>query len=196
MGNHVHLLLREGVEPLSQIFRRLGTRYVQWFNRKYERSGHLFQDRYHSDPVEDDRYFLTVILYIYQNPVKAGIYYNAKEYEWCSRRFLGDGDSLIDETALAGVVSVSVIKQREHELIEDKQISGSKAGRRAAFADKEVSIMFRQICGVQSSADFQRLPRDTQKSAVVEVRSVGVPLRQIARITGMSKGLVEYWCKK
>ena len=45
LGNHFHLLLREGTEPISHIFRRLGTRYAQWFNHKYERSGHLFQNR-------------------------------------------------------------------------------------------------------------------------------------------------------
>jgi REP element-mobilizing transposase RayT len=46
MGDHVHLLLKERTETLAQIFRRLGARYVYWYNWKYQRSGHLFQDRF------------------------------------------------------------------------------------------------------------------------------------------------------
>ena len=72
MGNHLHLLIQEGKEPLEQIFKRIGVRHVYWFNWKYKRSGHLFQDRFKSEPVQDDAYFLTVLRYIYQNPVKAG----------------------------------------------------------------------------------------------------------------------------
>lgn len=44
MGNHVHLLIQESGEPLEQILKRLGVRYVYWYNRKYKRSGHLFQE--------------------------------------------------------------------------------------------------------------------------------------------------------
>lgn len=58
MGNHIHLLLKEEKEPLELTFKRLGARYVFWYNWKYKRSGHLFQDRYKSEAVEDDAYFL------------------------------------------------------------------------------------------------------------------------------------------
>ena len=73
MENHLHLLMKEGAEPLSQVFKRIGARYVYWFNLKYERCGHLFQDRFRSEPVETDEYFLMALVYIYQNPVKAGL---------------------------------------------------------------------------------------------------------------------------
>ena len=73
MGNHVHLLMRVGKEPLSTIFRRIASKYVYWFNVKYDRVGHLFQERFKSEPVEDDAYLATVMRYIHNNPVKAGI---------------------------------------------------------------------------------------------------------------------------
>ena len=73
MDNHIHLLLKEGEEPLAQIMRRIGGSYVYWYNHKYERVGNLFQDRFKSEVVEDDTYFLTVLRYIHQNPAKAGI---------------------------------------------------------------------------------------------------------------------------
>ena len=84
MSNHIHLLLKEIQEPIEQIMKRITTRFVYWYNIKYQRSGHLFQDRYKSEPVEDDAYFLTVIRYIHQNPVNAEICKNPKNYSFSS----------------------------------------------------------------------------------------------------------------
>lgn len=72
MGNHVHLLLRTDREPLGVVIKRLGVRYARWFNDKYERVGHVFQGRFRSKPVETDAYLLTVVRYIWGNPVEAG----------------------------------------------------------------------------------------------------------------------------
>ena len=55
MGNHVHLLIKEGREALSRAMKRIGTSYVSWYNWQYNRKGHLFQDRYKSEPVEESR---------------------------------------------------------------------------------------------------------------------------------------------
>ena len=82
MDNHLHLLLMEGKEPLETVMRRIGGSYVLRYNRKYGRVGHLFQDRFKSEPVEDDVYFLTVLRYIFQNTVKAGIVSKNEYYLW------------------------------------------------------------------------------------------------------------------
>ncbi len=58
MGNHIHLLLKVEKENLEQIFKRIGARYVYYYNWKYKRSGHLFQDRFKSEPIDDDSYLL------------------------------------------------------------------------------------------------------------------------------------------
>lgn len=84
MSNHIHLLIKEGAEDLGIVFRRIGAKYVYWYNWKHKRSGHLFQDRYKSEVVENDRYFLTVLRYIHQNPVKAGIEKDITRYPWSS----------------------------------------------------------------------------------------------------------------
>ena len=49
MGNHIHLLIKEGNEDLSNTIRRIGVSYVHWYNWQYDRKGHLFQDRYKAD---------------------------------------------------------------------------------------------------------------------------------------------------
>jgi putative transposase len=84
MGNHIHLLLEEGKEPLKMILKRIGVRNVFWYNWKYKRSGLLFQDRYKSEKVDDDSYFLTVRRYIHQNPVKAGMVKDLSAFKWSS----------------------------------------------------------------------------------------------------------------
>ena len=73
MGNHVHLLIKEKKEPIEQIVKRIGSRFVYWYNVKYQRKGHLFQDRFKSEPVDTQKYFSTVLIYIHRNPIKAGI---------------------------------------------------------------------------------------------------------------------------
>ena len=84
MDNHVHLLLKVGNEPLEQIMRRICGSFVYWYNAKYERIGNLFQDRFKSEVVENDSYFLTVLRYIHQNPLKAGIATSIEHYQWSS----------------------------------------------------------------------------------------------------------------
>jgi len=73
MDNYVHLLLHERDDSVSTAGKRIASRYVYWFNKKHDRNGHLFQGRFKSEVVEDDRYFLTVLRYIHQNPLMAGL---------------------------------------------------------------------------------------------------------------------------
>ena len=84
MSNHIHILIKVEKEDLDLIMKRIAGRYVYWYNWKYYRKGHLFQDRFKSEPIEDDSYFLTVLRYIHQNPVKAGIVKSIDDYLFSS----------------------------------------------------------------------------------------------------------------
>ena len=90
MDNHVHLVVKEGVNGIAKLMRRIGTSYVKYYNQRYNRSGHLFQDRYKSENVETDAYLLTVIRYVHQNPEKAGIC-KSEDYRWSSYTAYLDG---------------------------------------------------------------------------------------------------------
>ncbi|NLT47417.1 MAG: transposase [Clostridiales bacterium] len=81
MTNHVHLLIKEH-EEIGDSIKRIAVRYAAWHRKKYDRTGHLFQNRYLSEPVESDSYLMTVLRYIIQNPVKAGIVGKPEEYLW------------------------------------------------------------------------------------------------------------------
>lgn len=86
MSNHVHLIVDEGEEVISKIMQRINGSYAYYFNKKYQRSGHLFQDRFKSEVIEKDRYLLAAIRYVHNNPIKAGMIKNIEEYRWSSYR--------------------------------------------------------------------------------------------------------------
>jgi REP element-mobilizing transposase RayT len=96
MNNHIHLLIKEGKEELRIVFRRLGAKYVYLYNKKYKRTGHLFQDGYKPEPVNDEKYLLTVLRYIHANPIKAGIANNISKYPWSSNREYLGSDEVCD----------------------------------------------------------------------------------------------------
>jgi hypothetical protein len=73
LPNHFHLLLRTGNLPLARAMRSLLTGYAGTFNRRHRRSGHLFQNRYKSVVVDEERYFLELIRYLHLNPLRAGV---------------------------------------------------------------------------------------------------------------------------
>ena len=84
MNNHVHLLIKEKDEQLSQTMKRINVSYVNYFNQKYQQIGHLFQDRYKSEPIESENYLLAVLSYIHNNPLNAFIVKNLEKYPWSS----------------------------------------------------------------------------------------------------------------
>jgi len=69
--NHFHLAIRTGELPLSRLMRSLLTSFAMYFNRRYKRSGHLFQNRYKSTIIDEERYFIALVRYIHLNPVRA-----------------------------------------------------------------------------------------------------------------------------
>jgi putative transposase len=73
MSNHFHLAVRTGSKPLAHAMRRLLTGYAAFFNTRYARTGHLFQNRYKSIVIDEERYFLGLVRYIHLNPVRAGV---------------------------------------------------------------------------------------------------------------------------
>ncbi|MBN1625369.1 MAG: transposase [Deltaproteobacteria bacterium] len=86
MPNHFHLLLRTGKVPISTIMRRLLTGYSVTFNKRHNRLGHLFQNRYKSILCQEDAYLLELVRYIHLNPLRAGLvsaYKELSRYPYC-----------------------------------------------------------------------------------------------------------------
>lgn len=85
MTNHVHLLLTPAeADACAPMMRDLGNCYVRYFNRKYDRSGTLWEGRFRSCIVESARYLLSCYRYIELNPVRAGMVDHPSQYPWSS----------------------------------------------------------------------------------------------------------------
>ena len=80
MDNHVHLLLKTGVEPPWRFIARVHSIYARYFNKKYNYLGTLFQGRYSAEIIENDTYMLETSRYIHLNPVKARMVETPDEY--------------------------------------------------------------------------------------------------------------------
>jgi putative transposase len=96
MDNHVHLLLREREEPIAKSIKKIAVSYAYYYNHKYQRIGHVFQDRYRSENVEDDSYLLTAVRYIHNNPEKARISLR-ENYKWSSYHYYIEGSHALPE---------------------------------------------------------------------------------------------------
>ncbi|SHJ28430.1 REP element-mobilizing transposase RayT [Geosporobacter subterraneus DSM 17957] len=84
MDNHVHLLINDNGNDISKLMKSINVSYVLYFNRKYKRCGHFFQNRFISELITDDKHLIEVSKYIHNNPVKAGIVQRPKAYKWSS----------------------------------------------------------------------------------------------------------------
>jgi REP element-mobilizing transposase RayT len=90
MSNHYHLLLRTKEPNLSRSIQWLGVSYSVGFNGRHQRSGHLFQGRFKSFLIENDRYLVAMCLYVHGNPLRAGVVASLLEYPWSSYRAYAD----------------------------------------------------------------------------------------------------------
>ena len=190
MSNHIHLLIEPHEEALDMIFKRIGTRYAVWYNRKYQRAGHLFQDRFRSEAVSTNQYYQTVLRYILQNPMKAGLEKHLGEYRWSSYLAYENGKGTITDTQYAidlfggREALVQYLKQDNDDMAMDE---GDHDWR---LRDDVAGQIMEKITQCASASDFQKLDLELQKKYAGEMYRERLSMGQIARLTGMSKTTV------
>ena len=188
MGNHLHLLLQEGPEPLEMIFKRIGARYVYWYNWKYQRTGHLFQDHFKSEPIDDDVYFLAVLRYIYQNPVKAGLCKKPSEYPWSSCRALDSPNTIVDHSKALELLPETELRAFLEAPCEDHFLDVEDQVR---LNDREAADVIKTLCGISTLTDFQQFTADQQAAHIRTIHEKHCSIRQMARLLGIRKGQIE-----
>lgn len=194
MSNHVHLLLKVGQEPLEQLMRRICGSYVYWYNAKYDRVGYLFQGRFKSEVVEDDSYFLTVLRYIHQNPVKAGIVKNTDQYKWSSMgEYMGE-PKLIKTTFALKYFGLEPETARERfsefcSAANDDRCLEAEIKKHSS--DEEARELIRKVCRVESPVDLQGFDKVMRNNFLKELKeNHHLSVRQIERLTGINRGVV------
>lgn len=194
MGNHVHILLKVENETLETIFKRIGGRYVYWYNVKYQRVGHLFQDRFKSEPVEDDAYFLTVLRYIHQNPVKAKLCAKPGDYYFSSY-----ADYLCESKTVDTEFALKMLPKDEYIRFNNEPNSDScldiSSVQKHAVTDDQARDIIEKYAHCRTIVEFQDLEVNKKMRYTKKIHQKGVSIRQICRLTGTSKGMVEKWIK-
>ena len=189
MGNHVHLLIKEGAEPLEQMFKRICGRFVYWYNIKYRRVGHLFQDRFKSEPVDTELYFYTVLRYIHQNPTKAGICKRIEDYAYSSYlEYIGRSD-FVDTDYVLGMTTMEEFVGIHRQIVDRRcmDISDKVVVR---VTDEQARALIRKITKCDNASEFQELDIALRDKCLKELREKGVSIRQLSRLTWISYGVV------
>lgn len=193
MSNHVHLLIKEGNEDLGTVFKRIGSSYVYWYNWKYNRRGHLFQDRYKSEAIEDDGYFLTVIRYIHHNPLKAGITKELSEYRWCSYNEYTTRKNICNVDTGLGIFSndtqkaIGLFKEFSADRIDTHVLEYDDHIR---WSDSEAKAFIKDIASVQNPVEIQSFNKELRDDLIRICKQQGLSIRQIERLTGISFGVI------
>ena len=186
MSNHVHILLEEKLTgDISQIMKRLLTKYARWYNIKYKRSGALIANRYKSKPIEVDEYFLSLIRYIHQNPKKAGIVTEINEYEWSSyNEYINEEQGLADKEFVMQMISKNgfeELHQQEDEsefTVDDKiKLTDDEIRRRII---KKYNLEPKNICNMEKKIRNELLSKLKKEYSI----------RQLERVTGISRGVI------
>ncbi len=193
MNNHVHLLIREREENISEIMKRVGVSYVRYYNGKYERKGPLFEDRFRSEAVNSIEYFMTLLRYIHQNPVKSGLVREVRDYQWSSwSEYEGQsGQTVICDT-------YSVLKRLDAENVyewvtmpvNDDYILDVDSKTNSVITDDELKSYIVGMTGLLTSHDISALTKPERNRIIKDLCNYGASVRQIARVTGVAYGVV------
>lgn len=204
MNNHVHLLMKEGKDSIQRSMKRICVSYAYYFNSKYKRTGHLFQDRFRSEVVEEDTYILAAARYIHNNPVKAGIDVKAEKYKWSSyAEYIGKKgfrEGLVDRGFLLSILSdkeeraVEILKDLTSQTTHDKFIDCEEMGLETSVQKKKPEETIRELLGNKgyNLESFKSCGDKIVRNELIrEIKvSTGVSVRELSRLIGISKDVI------
>ena len=185
--NHTHAVVQVPYERLGAFMKVVLGAYARSFNRRHERTGHLLEGPFHSEPINDDTYLLTVVRYVHQNPLKAGLA-GGLLYPWSSygRYLAGDGSPLV--MGLLGSTDAFV---RFHEapgtLCDGVRPPLPRGTARNAEALIDAA---REALGADPST-VKGVPREQRDASLRLLVETGFSVRQVELVTGVSHATVQ-----
>jgi len=192
MGNHVHLLVRVGGIELSHVMKRLELSYSNYYRSKYDWKGYLFQDRYRSEPINDDSYLLAAVRYIHKNPLEAG----EPITSWTSHNDYLDKSGITETEMVLGMFSSDAEKARSafREFIEasdDDSSSFLGQNNKTHISDKDAIEAILSVGGFSVCSDLCLMEKASRNKAIATLRRQGLSIRQISRLTGIGRNIVQ-----
>ena len=204
MPNHIHLEIKDENQKISHIIQSIATSYASYFNKKYNRVGHLFQNRFKSKNVESPYYMFNLVRYIHQNPVKAGIS-TIDKYTWSSYKeyFASDKikekNKIVDTNEIFAIFSQEQNKEKEEFLKFNKQNIKFKDSQelldydiRNMLTDEEVMDFIQEKLKISNIQDIQKYSKKYRDEIIREIKKIdGTNLIQISRVLGINVRIIE-----
>lgn len=196
MGNHVHLVMNDPRDNVSEAMHLVMSCYATWYNRRHGHVGHVFQDRFSSAPISSEEYLLDAIRYVHFNPQKAGICpYGA--YRWSSHLDYVERDPDIATVDLA-FVRFAFPRVRDYQTFMNASnvvvVRPSTGGRIDEDEALDVGISLVRLFGLSELSDVKSLEKTKRNEVLAAMRGAGLSIRQIQRLTGVGEWSIRKAC--
>lgn len=194
MSDHVHIVLHMPLGDIAILMKKIGATYFRNFNDKSNRSGHVLQDRYHSEAINTDEYLMTCVRYVHQNIEKASVC-KMEEYEWSSHRdYVGVryGSSPLDtETdfvlaVFEGIENYAIFHSQRNYAVPC--IDVGKSGKR--MTDDEALIYAKSLLGDEVFYHLKEMDKPIRDSKLRLLKEHNLTGRQIGRLTGIGEATI------
>lgn len=188
MSNHTHTIIRMAMTDLSLSMGKLLSRYAIYFNHKYGRTGHLFQERFMSEPIETDERLLTTIRYVHRNPEKSRIAKTAL-YRWSSYGNYTGSPGFCDTDFVLDLLSNVEGFERFH-LQDDGCTYLDIPDRKKHPSDDEALMIARDVLGGAPANRFEGVDKRTRDDLLRRLKATGIRISQIQRLTGIGRSII------
>jgi len=204
MDNHFHLIMQMQTASIGKVMHHINLGYSKYYNRKYHCSGAVYGQRFHARTVNTTSYLMQVILYIANNPVKAGLVKHPSEYRWCAHLEIISRNSGVVSTGRLFEIIGSNQKNGEqlyNDLIQ-RNINVSNAPTECAFFSErrsdQLSALLAEMIGERTSLDH--ICSGSRDALSAQIRRKFIPLAidkgfktgEIAKLLGVTDRCVRY----
>ena len=190
MSNHIHLILLDKEDRISQIMHRICMIYAIYFNNKYERTGHLFQNRFKSKNINTERYLITLQRYIHKNPQKDGIC-KMENYRWSSYQEYLSFSKVVNTEFILNIFckdnrNIAVKRFIEYNKIDDNDCGVDELEIKKNLTDEEAIIEIKRKLKIENLMLISNLNKKVRNEKIRQINEIrGVSSKQISRILGI-----------
>ncbi len=190
MNNHVHILFKDKEFMISDFMHDIAYIYAENFNKKYNRVGHLFQDRFKSINVYNDNYLLRLIRYIHRNPEKAGIC-KTEKYKWSSYKEYIYRPNIIEREKILNKFhsnkQIAIIKFKEF-ISDNSQEDLDRIYAKEKLRDDEAIQLIKDITKLKEISKIKHYKKEKRNEIINKIlKTTNINKTQIARILEISR---------
>lgn len=190
MNNHIHMLINAKENNMSKIMQSLAISYAMYFNKKYNRIGHVFYNRFKSKNIETEGYLLRTLRYIHFNPEKAGICEYSK-YKWSSYSEYLNEATIVNREIIDNLFERDIERfkefHNEYKNTEDseEEFEGNSTLKLTDDMAIEKIKTHLKIDNLIEIQNFSNRKRDETIRKINEIK--GIERKQLARILGLNE---------